>query len=138
MMGSASPHRFRKTVAGACMLAAPVLGLVAFVVSPGLHSDASAQLATVTAHRDQWFIAELLVLLSLVALVPTVLGLMHMLRECEVALGHVGGGLAMVGTLAAIGSVAIGFVVWQMAAPGADAAQMSALMDRVNDTTGTS
>jgi hypothetical protein len=70
--------------------------------------------------------------------VPAILGLMHMLREREVTLGHLGGGLAMLGALAAVGSVAIGFVVWQMAVPGADAAQMTALMDRVNDTAGSS
>ena len=33
-------------------------------------------------------------------MVPAVLGLMHMLREREVAFGHLGGGLAMVGLLA--------------------------------------
>ena len=33
MLGSADPHRFRKTVAGACMLLSPALGLVGFIVS---------------------------------------------------------------------------------------------------------
>jgi hypothetical protein len=131
MMGSADPHRFRKTVAGACMLVAPALGLLGFIVSPGLDSDASVQLATVAAHRDQWFISETLVLTSLVVLVPAILGLMHMLREREAGLGHLGGGLAMVGTLAAVGSTAIAFVVWQMASADAD------LLNRVDDTTGT-
>jgi len=130
-MGSHDPHRFRKTVAGACMMAAPALGLVGFIVSPGLDSEARGQLATVAAHRDQWFISETLVLASLVLLVPAILGLMHMLREREAGLGHLGGGLAMIGTLAAVGSSAIAFVVWQMAAGDAD------LLNRVNDTTGT-
>ena len=40
-------------------------------------------------------------------MVPAVLGLMHMLREREVALGHVGGGLAMLGLLAFAGIVAM-------------------------------
>src|SRR3954464_1009080 len=131
MFGSHDPHRFRKTVAGACMMAAPALGLVGFIVSPGLDADAGAQLATVAAHRDQWLISELLVMAGLVALVPAILGLMHMLREREAGLGHAGGALAMLGTLAAVGSTAIAFVVWQMASPDAG------LLNRVDDTTGT-
>jgi hypothetical protein len=133
MMGSSDPHRFRKTVAGACMLVAPALGLIGFIVSPGFHADARDQLTTVAANRDQWFVSELLILLSLVALVPAILGLMHMLREREVAFGHLGGALALVGTLAAVGATAMGFVVWQMTATP----QMVDLLNRVQDTTGT-
>jgi hypothetical protein len=136
MMGSDSPHRFRKTVAGACMMAAPVLGLIGFIVSPGLKDSEAALLGAVSADRDEWFTGQMLVLLSLVALVPAVLGLMHMLREKQVALGHTGGALALLGTMAAIGSTAIGFVVWQMAGSTATA-EMVALMERVNDTAGT-
>jgi hypothetical protein len=133
MMGSTDPHRFRKTVAGVCMLVAPALGLIGFIVSPGYDADARDQLLTVAANRDQWFVSELLILLSLVALVPAILGLMHMLREREVAFGHLGGALALVGSLAAVGSTAMGFVVWQMTATP----QMVALLNRVQDTTGT-
>src|SRR3954462_9525475 len=98
MMGSHDPHRFRKTVAGACMMAAPALALVGFIVSPGLDAGAGGQLATIAPPRDEWFISELLVLVGLVALVPAILGLMHMMREREAGLGHLGGGLATVGT----------------------------------------
>jgi uncharacterized membrane protein len=133
MLGSADPHRFRKTVAGACMVLAPALGLVGFIVSPGYDSSAGGQIATVAAHRDQWFISELLVLLSLVALVPAILGLMHMLREREVAYSHLGGALALLGTIAGVGATAISFVVWQMSATP----QMADLLHRVQHTTGT-
>ena len=51
-------------------------------------------------------------------MVPAVLGLMHMLRERQVAFGHVGGGLAMLGLLAFTGIVAMELVMWQMAAAG--------------------
>jgi hypothetical protein len=133
MMGSTDPHRFRKTVAGACMLVAPALGLVGFIVSPGIHSGAGAQLATVAAHRDQWFLSELLILLSLVALVPAVLGLMHMLREREVAYGHLGGALALIGTMAAIGATAFDFVMWRMP----NTAAMASVVHSFEHTTGT-
>jgi hypothetical protein len=136
MMGSDHPHRFRKTVAGACMMAAPALGLIGFIVSPGFEDSEAAQLATVAADRDAWFASEMLILCSLVLLVPAILGLMHMLREKEAGMGHVGGALALVGTMAAIGTTAIGFVVWQMAGSGAPA-EMVALMQRINDSAGT-
>ena len=51
-------------------------------------------------------------------MVPAVLGLMHMMREREVAFGHVGGGLAMLGLLAFAGIVAMELVMWQMVAGG--------------------
>jgi len=137
MMGSHDPHRFRKTVAGACMMSAPALGLVGFIVSPGLDTGAGGQLATIAAHRDEWFISEMLVLAGLVALVPAILGLMHMLREREAGIGHLGGGLAMIGTLAAVGSSAVAFVMWQMAAAAADRGEMVSLLNRVDDTTAT-
>ncbi len=133
MLGSTDPHRFRKTVAGACMLVSPALGLVGFILSPGYHSGAGAQLATIAGNRDQWFVSELLIMLSLVTLVPAVLGLMHMLREREVAYGHLGGALGLIGTMAAVGTTAIAMVMWQMTATPA----MADLVNRVQDTTGT-
>jgi hypothetical protein len=132
MLGSTDPHRFRKTVAGACMVLAPAMGLVGFIVSPGYESSSAKQLATIAADRDQWFVSEMLILLGLVALVPAVLGLMHMLREREVTHGHLGGGLALIGTMAAIGSTATAFVAWQMTATAANVA----LLERLNDTAG--
>jgi hypothetical protein len=48
----------------------------------------------------------------------------------------VGGALALIGLLAITGAIAINMVVWQMAQPGADDAQMAALLERVQDTAG--
>ena len=68
-------------------------------------------------------------------MVPAVLGLMHMLRERQVALGHVGGGLAMLGLLAFTGLVAMELVLWQMAGAG-NTAETVALLERLNETAG--
>src|SRR5688500_20298837 len=107
-------HHFRKTIAGMCMIGAPLLLLVGMVVHPERKSDVGDQLAVVAGNMDAWFAAHLIVAVALVLAVPAVLGLMHMLREREVAFGHVGGGLAMVGLLATTGVVAIdGCVGWQ-------------------------
>ncbi len=90
-------HHFRKMVAGACMVVAPLVLLVAMVVHPA--SD------------------------------------MHMLREREVAFGHVGGGLAMLGLLAFAGIVGMELVIWQMAA-GGSTREAVALLERLNSTAG--
>lgn len=131
-------HHFRKTVAGMCMIGAPLLLLVGMVVHPERKSDVGPQLAVIAENMNAWYAAHLIVAIALVLAVPAVLGLMHMLREREVAWGHVGGALALVGLLAATGVVAIeGFVGWQAAAAsGAEGAAMVALFERVTETAG--
>ncbi|MFN2616618.1 MAG: hypothetical protein ABR581_05770 [Thermoleophilaceae bacterium] len=130
------PHHFRKMVAGLCMVAAPLLLLVSEVLHPAEKTDTRDQLAVITGHLDRWYAAHLIAIVAIALLVPAVLGLMHMLREREVALGHLGGGLAMLGLLAITGIVAIeGFVGWQAAA-GGDRAQMVALFERLTGTAG--
>jgi hypothetical protein len=115
------------------MMLAPVLLLVSTIVRPELHDGSAAQLVEVAAHRDAWYAASLIGLLSIVLAVPAVLGLMHMLRERRVADGHVGGAMALLGLLAFTGLTAIAMVAWQMPA-GAD---MAAVLERVEETTGT-
>ena len=131
-------HHFRKTVAGVCMIGAPLLLVIGLIVHPEMKSDVGDQLAVISANMDEWYAAHLIISMALVLAVPAVLGLMHMLREREVAYGHLGGGLALVGLLATTALVAIdGFVGWQAgAASGADAAAMTALFERVTETTG--
>jgi len=131
-------HHFRKTVAGVCMIGAPLLLVIGMVIHPESKTDVGEQLAVIAGNMDEWYMAHLIVAIALVLAVPAVLGLMHMLREREVAYGHVGGGLAMLGLLATTAIVAIeGFVGWQAgAATGSDAAAMTALFERVTESTG--
>jgi hypothetical protein len=129
-------HHFRKMVAGFCMVAAPLLFLVAMVIHPETGTDEASIVAAAADNADAWYLAHLLVLVSIVLAVPAVLGLMHMLREREVALGHVGGGLGMLGLIAFTGIVAVdGLVGWQMGSAG-DRGEMVALLERLYDTTG--
>jgi hypothetical protein len=134
-MNLSDPHHFRKTVAGMCMVAAPALLLVGTVVHPDSKTDEAAQMAVIADHLDAWYIAHLLLLVSLVLAVPAVLGLMHMLREREVAYGHIGGGLAMLGLMAYVGIVAMEMVLWQMGTSG-DRGAMVAVLRSLNDTAG--
>ena len=127
-------HHFRKLVAGACMLMSPLLLLVAMVVHPGLEDGAVAQYAVIAGNLDAWYLTSMLLLLSGLLAFPAVLGLMHMLREREVALGHLGGSLGLIGLVAFTGLVAIsGFAAWAMADAGARAADI-VLLDRLDNS----
>src|SRR3954453_2864592 len=79
MFGISDAHHFRKMVAGFCMVFAPLCMLVGFLVDP------DAEYAFLFA--------------GAVLMVPAMLGLMHMLREREVAMGHLGGGLSLIGRM---------------------------------------
>jgi Domain of unknown function (DUF4386) len=135
MRSLSNAHHFRKTVAGTCMVFGPLLALVSGIVQPDPKLDEAQQLAVVAGHMDAWYVAQLIGLVAIVLAVPAVLGLMHMLREREVAWGHIGGGLAMLGLLGYTGIVTMGLVQWQMAATG-NTGQMTDLLHRMNHTTG--
>ena len=128
-------HHSRKMVAGACMVVAPFVLLVAMVIHPASDMDEATQVATIADNLDAWYVAHLLAFVSIVLVVPAVLGLMHMQRERQVALGHVGGGLAILGLLALTGLVAMELVLWQMAGAG-NTAETVALLERLNETAG--
>lgn len=128
-------HHFRKLLAGACMVVAPVFLLVAMVIHPASDMDEATQVATIADNLDAWYVAHLLALISIAVMVPAVLGLMHMLRERQVAFGHVGGALTMLGLLAFTGIVAMELVMWQMAA-GGDTREAVTLLERLNETAG--
>ena len=128
-------HHFRKMIAGACMVVAPVVLLVSMVIHPASDMNEATQVATIADNLDAWYVAHLLALISIALTVPVVLGLMHMLREREVAFGHVGGGLAMLGLLAFAGVVGMELVMWQMVA-GGSTREAVALLERLNETAG--
>jgi hypothetical protein len=128
-------HHSRKMVAGACMVVAPLVLLVAMVIHPASDMDEATQVATIADNLDAWYVAHLLALVSITLTVPVVLGLMHMLREREVAVGHVGGGLAILGLLAFAGIVGMEMAMWQMVA-GGSTREAVALLQRLNDTAG--
>jgi hypothetical protein len=104
MSGISDAHHFRKMVAGFCMVFAPLCVLVGFIVDP----DASYAFLFIGA----------------VLMVPAALGLMHMLREREVAFGHVGGGLSLVGLMGTASLI------------GMDVGGTTDLVDRVDHLTG--
>ena len=126
-MGFSDSQHLRKMVAGACMILAPLAMLVAAVISPKLETSAGKQLAVAAGHLDRYYISTLLGMVALILFVPAALGLMHMVRERRGAYAAIGGGLTMLGILGSLVSTGVGFVIWQMASDGVQAADVSAL-----------
>lgn len=92
-------HHFRKMVAGFCMIAAPLLLLLSMIVESGFGASEDSFVIGRVGDPDTGSLEQMLLVGGLVLMVPAMLGLMHMLREREVAFGHLGGALALFGLL---------------------------------------
>jgi hypothetical protein len=68
--------------------------------------------------------------------VPALVGIAALVHPRSPRLAIVGGSLAVLGSLIAIGDVMSQFVSWQMIAHGADRAQMAALLHRFDNSAG--
>jgi hypothetical protein len=125
-MGFSDSHHFRKTVAGCCMVAGPLLALAAFIVSPAIKSGSAAQVAEVARHQDRFLLSMLLSLAAVTLVIGAALGLMHMLRERMVGYGHAGGVLALVGLVFTMGQLGAQLMLWPMVRDGVQASDAAA------------
>jgi hypothetical protein len=121
-MGFSDSHHLRKTVAGACMVLAPLLFLVAFVVSPRLETKAGKMLSVAADHVDRLYIANIVAMVGLMLVIPAVLGVMHMLRERRPGYSGIGGSLTLIGVFASLVGQGAALVMWEMARHGAASA----------------
>lgn len=131
------PLQIRKAV-GVAMILAPLLSLASALVAPALKGDAAAKLAEITQHQDRWYLYAILISVSSWLLVPAVLGLIWTVSERAPRLALIGGGLALLGAVVAIGDATVELMYWQMGATGADRAQMAALAHRYENAAGSS
>jgi hypothetical protein len=128
--------RFRRSIGGLSLIAAPLALFAGTLVHPGLSENAPALLRIVARHPDAWYATHILGWAFVVLAIPAVLTLAHLLGDRQVALGNLGATLALVGIIGFAGIVtAYGFVAWQMAAAG-NQAQMAALFARLNHSPG--
>jgi hypothetical protein len=130
-MGVSDSQHFRKTVAGVCMIGAPLLFLVAFAVSPKLETSATKTLFVTAQHPDRAFITLLVAMVGVALLLGAVLGLAHMMRERGAGYGNWGGIIAVLGVLGLMASFSVSFMVWLMAKDGVTAADAH-LLHRYN------
>lgn len=89
---------FRRTTAGLCLISAPLVGLASALITPRFTSGMGEELAAISEHTGRWLIGDFLTLLSFFLLIPAVFGVVHLLRARSVALGHIGGGLVLLGS----------------------------------------
>lgn len=134
---SHAPHRSIHPALGIAMVAAPVLHVIAGVISPALKSKEAAQLSVVAAHSTRWYWYTLLLVVGSIVVVPASVGLLQLGRARMRRVGTVGGVLVTLGFLGSLVDCAGQFWTWQMVAPGADRQQMAALLTRVDGATGT-
>ncbi|MEA2450653.1 MAG: hypothetical protein QOG63_2585 [Thermoleophilaceae bacterium] len=131
-------RHFPRTAIGVALIGAPLLTLVSAIASPAIKGDEAAQVAVIAAHPARYYAFAIFTLAGIILLVPALLGLMQMTRDRAPGWGNVGGTLALLGTLIATGDAATQLLVWQMGAPGADRAEMAALLQRYDEALGSS
>ena len=123
----------RSTGLALALLATPLLWLVAELVSPELHTDAAGQLTEISRHPDRWFLYTVLLTAGLGTCIAAAVGLG---RLAGGRLGRTGSLLLSASLVIAIGDAMSQLVFWQMVEPGADRAQMVALMTRFDEAPG--
>jgi hypothetical protein len=132
-MGVSDSQHFRKTLAGVCMIGAPLLFLVAFAISPKLETASGKMLAVTAQHPDRFFISTMIAMVGVALLLGAVLGLAHMMRERGSGYGNMGGIVAVLGVLGLMAGFSVTFMVWLMAKDGVTAADAH-LLHRYNQS----
>jgi hypothetical protein len=120
------------------LVLAPLFALASSAVAPSFKSDAREQLAVIAAHPNQWYWFTLLLLIGSILLVPALFWIADLVRSRAPRLGEIGGALAILGAIVAVGDVMTQFITWQMAKGGADLTQMAAALDRYDNAGGAS
>jgi hypothetical protein len=90
-------NNFRRTLAGLCLIAAPLVGLIGAFVGTQYPGSLREELAAISENPGGWMISNLLILISFFLLIPAVLGIVHLLSDHSVTLGHIGGALGLLG-----------------------------------------
>jgi hypothetical protein len=122
--------KFRQTVAGLCLLLAPLLFAAAELLGPDAPGDPAAQLAAYAEHRASLLASALLSIASSIVFIPALFGLLHRVRGRGVVYGHVALALMLYGLLTAHAALAgINIMFWEMAKPGMDRSAMTSLLD---------
>ena len=124
-------NTFSRTAAGLCLIAAPLVGLVSALITPRFKAGMGEELAAISEHTGRWVVGEALNLIAFFLFMLAALGILHLLRHRSVLLGHVGGGLVLLGAF--FHGVIIGFALVEvpLVESGGDRDQMIAFADRM-------
>lgn len=135
-MDLSDPRSLRRQVAGAAMIVAPPVFVIAELLHARFQTEAAKQLAAVADNTGRWYTAHVLVLLALALAVPAFFGLVHLVGRGRATLGHLGLVAFIPGLVAIAAIVGMELVLWQMAQPSANRDEMVALAERINESPG--
>jgi hypothetical protein len=135
-MSTFDADRVTRRGLGIALVATPAIWLASGIISPPLKTDQGKQLAVVATHPDRWYWFTLLLLVGGVLLIPALFGIMRLLRTRSPKLGLIGGWLAQLGALVAIGDASSQLITWLMVRPGQDPVQMTRLLDSMDSSAG--
>ena len=131
MLKIGNAAHFRRTVAGLCLLIAPLLFVVA-EIAPQPSGSAAAQLASYAQHRDQLLAGLLLGIASSMLFIPALFGLLHQIRDRGVVYAHVAAAMIVYGLVTAAALWGVNAVFWEMAKPGMNPSAMATLLDGIH------
>jgi hypothetical protein len=118
------------------LVLAPLFLLLSTLVLPSLPSDPGGQLDLASARHGGYYAFVIFGIVGSIFLLPAVLAIMETVRASRPRLGVIAGGLALFGSALALVDWGSNLVMWQMGVPGADRAQMVALVSRFDETVG--
>jgi hypothetical protein len=125
-----------RRLAGWALIVGPLTAVVGTALHPAREPDEGEHLASVASNLDRWYAAHALFMLGLALAVPSILAIARIVGVRRPGTAQLGGVLAFVGLIAVTPVIGWEFVIWEMAKPARDAAEMTALLERINTSPG--
>lgn len=126
---------FRRTAAGLSLIAAPLFGLIGAAVLPAFTGGMEGELTFIAARPERWLTGLYLDLLAWPFMIVAIIGLLHLLRVRGVVLGHIGGGLMLLGSFFHGAVLGFQFVEAPLVVSGINHAQMVTFSEQMYEHT---
>jgi len=132
MLRFSDARNFGRTLTGLCLIAGPIIFMIAQLVSPDVGNDNKVkELAKVAQHKHWYLFGGILFLVASVLVLAASVGLIRFFASRRVTLGQIAGGLLLVGSAATVAFYAFTTVEYEMVnISGLDRAQMARLLDK--------
>lgn len=126
---------FRRSMVGLSLIAAPLFGLIGASLLPKYTGGMAGELAFIAAHPTRWLVGLYVDLLTMIPMIVMIFGLLHLLRQRAVMLGHISGGMMLVGSFFHGAILGFQFVEAPLVVSGMDKAQMVAFSEQMYNHT---
>ena len=127
-----NPSRLHRTAAGLALIAAPLMSLIADILSVGWADDTAEYVSEVAGNPGAQAWSGVFYVIGFTLIVPGVIGIVHLIRGRGTTLAHIGGGLAVIG-LGAFPALAVTSVFDAAAVESIGQADYVALLDGLED-----